>query len=185
MFLYLYMKWILFLIIIITIPAGVFSQEKLSPVEAFEQSWLHQKIDASMLPPQDLYGRTINYQQANMLILGFNACIPCRKQMPHIINFALTHPEETFIYLTYDDKATIEKELSTTNYAQIKRNFYILQVDKIELDASRLANFGYPMKYFFDEENIVRAIDSYTDLRTSPEEMYARWLQMFSVTKSK
>lgn len=85
---------------------------------------------------------------------GFYGCHPCQEQMPIFFRLARKYPKLNFVYVSFDKKNLIEKELSEFPkelYADLKNVKYVT-IGRECLDG---IVFGYPAKYIVNSSNIV------------------------------
>lgn len=96
-----------------------------------------------------------------MIEFGFSNCAPCRVQLPGFL--ALSNDRQyanvDFIYISYDDSATIMKDI-TTLYHGPYNHVKILSIDRSYFfDRNNpTLTYGFPTTYFIDDNRIVKSI---------------------------
>lgn len=124
------------------------------------------KLDAPFKPLDNwmcLDGQVLNMaerKRPTAVLIGNAQCRPCRKMLP---TFAALANEEAyagydFIYLTSDNRGTIEDELERTGI--MNSRVKIVPVAPGYIDSYRLV-LGYPTVYFVNSNNIVNLIFGY------------------------
>ena len=98
-----------------------------------------------------------------VIYLGFYGCAPCRQAMPLYAQLSLEKKYNgyNFVYLTFDDSATINEELSKAKIAEHKMR--LVSLPETYMRAKGMA-LGFPVIYFLDNEKTVKMIYAYGEL---------------------
>lgn len=99
--------------------------------------------------------------RCRMIEFGFSNCAPCRVQLPYFLGLSNNKKFANidFIYISYDDSATIMKDIATLYHG----SHYRLKIFSINKDYffdrnNPVLTYGFPTTYFIDDNRIVRSI---------------------------
>ncbi len=95
-----------------------------------------------------------------IIYLGFYGCPPCRQEMPLYAELSLEkkYSGYNFVYLTFDDSATISEELNTAKISEHK--IKLVSLPEKYIRSKGMAN-AFPVVYFLDQEKTVKMIHAF------------------------
>jgi len=131
--------------------------------QAFFEERLHQPFP-SLGFRKTIDGIAYDFDQAGrcrIILFGFSDCAPCRVQLPYFL--ALSNNKHfadiDFLYISYDDSATIMKEITRLyNGPHHRVSMFSFSREFLTFSDNPRLTYGYPAMYFIDSSRLVKAI---------------------------
>lgn len=94
----------------------------------------------------------------SIIYFGADGCAPCRLALPIVAKISNDpkYKNYNFIYVTYDDSATIRKEFTSTSHIDMS-NMTILLTSLAEINDDRMV-YAYPTVYYLDAHKVVKIV---------------------------
>lgn len=137
-----------------------------------ESVFAKEKLDLPFLTVDSVFrtidGKPYRYLHSgrkSMVYFGMYGCVPCMAELPAIVTVAAEHPEMNFIYTTFNEADTINKEFEHIlgKEYRLPENFYRISMTELFIALQNLT-ICYPVKYLLDSSGTVRYMQ-YQDMK--------------------
>lgn len=158
-----------------------------------ERAFLNQRLDQrfpSLGMRTTIDHKVYDFDRANRPVIiqfGISNCAPCRVQLPYFIELSndRRYADIDFLYITYDDSATIMKDIASLYPGPHDRLKIIsLERDYFIYSDKPLLTYGFPTMYFIDKTGLVKAITiggSPGSANHADKEMKTKWASLMGL----
>jgi thiol-disulfide isomerase/thioredoxin len=154
--------------------------------KAFLDERLHQQFPALGVC-KTIDNKVYDFNQtgrATIIQFGISNCAPCRVQLPYFIELSndSRYADIDFLYISYDDSATIMKDIANLYHGPHDRLKIIsLERDYFTYSDKPMLSYGFPTMYFMDKSRMVKAITIGGSLDETNKVLKSKWSSLMEL----